>query len=348
MGLIPAELSLDCSPTFVPRTIAEFLAGMSTIGDASERVSMIDDYVRRLEEEMRKIDAFKRELPLCMLLVNDAIVALKEEAVQCRRSRMEPVLEEFIPLKKSSDDDEDKIETRRERGSREKVDWMNSVQLWSSGNNHCLSSKNDLKLAIEEEENSSVTNDLLVSGKPMNPGKTSAVPGLLLGTPAREYMVIGGLSSMDCGSRAAASSTASSSVRPQYHHHQQQQQQTSRKQRRCWSQELQKLFVNALHQLGGPHVATPKQIRELMKVEGLTNDEVKSHLQKYRLHIRRSAHTNTSSANRFAPQSGSPQGPLGTSLTRDNNMTEEEEDDDDDKSGRQIPKILTLTSKNGA
>lgn len=26
-------------------------------------------------------------------------------------------------------------------------------------------------------------------------------------------------------------------------------------------------------------VATPKQIRELMRVEGLTNDEVKSHLQ---------------------------------------------------------------------
>lgn len=26
-------------------------------------------------------------------------------------------------------------------------------------------------------------------------------------------------------------------------------------------------------------MATPKQIRELMKVDGLTNDEVKSHLQ---------------------------------------------------------------------
>jgi hypothetical protein len=26
-------------------------------------------------------------------------------------------------------------------------------------------------------------------------------------------------------------------------------------------------------------VATPKQIRELMKVDGMTNDEVKSHLQ---------------------------------------------------------------------
>ncbi|KAL0737541.1 hypothetical protein Bca4012_013751 [Brassica carinata] len=52
-----------------------------------------------------------------------------------------------------------------------------------------------------------------------------------------------------------------------------------RKQRRCWSHELHRRFLNALKQLGGPHVATPKQIRELMKVDGLTNDEVKSHLQ---------------------------------------------------------------------
>lgn len=80
-----------------------------------------------------------------------AIVALKEEAVQCRRSKMEvePVLEEFIPLKKNSDDGDDKIEARRERDRREKVDWMNSVQLWNSGN-HGLSSKNDLTLVEEQ------------------------------------------------------------------------------------------------------------------------------------------------------------------------------------------------------
>lgn len=30
------------------------------------------------------------------------------------------------------------------------------------------------------------------------------------------------------------------------------QQQTSRKQRRCWSTELHRRFVNALQQLGGP------------------------------------------------------------------------------------------------
>ncbi|TYH68027.1 hypothetical protein E1A91_D06G213200v1 [Gossypium mustelinum] len=40
-------------------------------------------------------------------------------------------------------------------------------------------------------------------------------------------------------------------------------------------------------------VATPKQIRELMQVDGLTNDEVKSHLQKYQLHTRRLPATTT-------------------------------------------------------
>ncbi|KAH0926256.1 LOW QUALITY PROTEIN: hypothetical protein HID58_018512 [Brassica napus] len=65
------------------------------------------------------------------------------------------------------------------------------------------------------------------------------------------------------------------------------QQQALRKQRRCWTPELHRLFVDALQQLGGPGVATPKQIREHMQEEGLTNDEVKSHLQKYRLHIRK-------------------------------------------------------------
>ncbi|URE45146.1 MYB family transcription factor [Musa troglodytarum] len=63
--------------------------------------------------------------------------------------------------------------------------------------------------------------------------------------------------------------------------------QPHRKARRRWSPELHRCFLHALHQLGGSDVATPKQIRELMKVDGLTIDEVKSHLQKYRLHGRR-------------------------------------------------------------
>lgn len=71
MGSVPPELSLDFRPSFVPKTITDFLKEVSLIGNVTERLSKLDDFVKRLEEEMRKIDAFKRELPLCMFLLND-------------------------------------------------------------------------------------------------------------------------------------------------------------------------------------------------------------------------------------------------------------------------------------
>jgi hypothetical protein len=71
MGSVPPELSLDFRPSFVPKTISDFLREVSMIGSVSERASKFDDFVKRLEEEMKKIDAFKRELPLCMILLND-------------------------------------------------------------------------------------------------------------------------------------------------------------------------------------------------------------------------------------------------------------------------------------
>ncbi|KAJ0453031.1 putative transcription factor MYB-HB-like family [Helianthus annuus] len=37
--------------------------------------------------------------------------------------------------------------------------------------------------------------------------------------------------------------------------------------------------LDGVSRQNGIDIATPKQIRELMKVDGLTNDEVKSHLQ---------------------------------------------------------------------
>lgn len=71
MGSVPPDLSLDFRPTYVPKTISDFLKEVSLIGDVSEKVSKLDGFVKGLEEEMNKIDAFKRELPLCMLLLND-------------------------------------------------------------------------------------------------------------------------------------------------------------------------------------------------------------------------------------------------------------------------------------
>lgn len=59
-----------------------------------------------------------------------------------------------------------------------------------------------------------------------------------------------------------------------------------KKARVVWSVELHQQFVNAVHQLGVDK-AVPKRILELMGVEGLTRENVASHLQKYRLYLKR-------------------------------------------------------------
>lgn len=53
-----------------------------------------------------------------------------------------------------------------------------------------------------------------------------------------------------------------------------------------WTQELHNRFINALSHLGLKN-AVPKSILAMMNVEGMTRENVASHLQKYRLHLRR-------------------------------------------------------------
>jgi len=60
----------------------------------------------------------------------------------------------------------------------------------------------------------------------------------------------------------------------------------SKKPRVVWSVELHQQFVNAVNQLGIDK-AVPKRILELMHVQGLTRENVASHLQKYRLYLKR-------------------------------------------------------------
>jgi SHAQKYF class myb-like DNA-binding protein len=50
-----------------------------------------------------------------------------------------------------------------------------------------------------------------------------------------------------------------------------------------WTPELHARFLRSVKTLGGLDIATPKGVVELMRVEGVTIQHVKSHLQKYRL-----------------------------------------------------------------
>ncbi|OIT29678.1 myb family transcription factor efm [Nicotiana attenuata] len=343
-----------------------------------EKTLKIEDYVKRLEDEMKKIDAFKRELPLCLLLVNDAITALREESTQSKKPIVEPVFEESIPLKKSSLKD-DKVEMNKDNDSREKMNWMSSVQLWNSDpqnpNTDIHNSKQSSKSEPKKEE---ITQCHMIHFNLVNPGiwekafspfkgcsvfpvkvdrkeDKDDLPVLTLPTPGiknLEDTMINGLSSKPSDNSVTSSIIVS--YRSNIHIASQlQQQQNARKQRRCWSPELHRRFIDALKQLGGSQAATPKQIRELMQVDGLTNDEVKSHLQKYRLHIRKLSDTQTpstsesvvlgniwlpqdqygESSKQSSSQSGSPHCPLqlggssrGTSMTVGDSM--EEEDDE--------------------
>ncbi|BBH09520.1 Homeodomain-like superfamily protein [Prunus dulcis] len=346
---------------------------VSMIGSVSERLSKLDDFVKRLEEEMRKIDAFKRELPLCMFLLNDAILALKEDAVQCAALNVQPVLEEFIPLKKDCEKNNGGTNNnKKEKDCRDKKNWMSSVQLWNTDNYQHPSSDfpydrkqvSEIDSKRNEAENGLANEDPFqtcrnrTAGRAFMPFKTYPafsvtaarkedkeelpVHGLSLLTPGiknpKEESASSG-SRSTCG-RAVSFSTANA----QSNMRTPPQQPTSRKQRRCWSPELHRRFVNALQQLGGSQVATPKQIRELMQVDGLTNDEVKkiptSHKKSSSCHcsprqsicscfggLWMSQDQYADSSKASSSQSGSPQGPLHLTGTGG-----DDEDDEDAKS----------------
>eukprot|EP01018_Ginkgo_biloba_P026441 Gb_23423 [translate_table: standard] len=358
----PAELTLNCRPSST--SSSSVFKGISLLGDQFERMRRHEEYLKGLEEERRKIDAFKRELPFCMQLLNDAIEASKEQLADCQQSPFyedeqnapnsndRPVLEEFIPMKKTSEETDSKSEekhgvTKAANGG--KPNWMISAQLWNQ-NSEIADSRKERPLSLEEPSKQQDTHQqqsfpsnpkLFLDSKhrvggafhpflkerqvinplPVRSTAERALPNLTLPSGEQE---VG--SSYRCNENPSLNATSTSRSRsrepteapapvqekeavavtngtsssPTTSTPNAAQPQSQRKSRRCWSPELHRRFVNALQQLGGSQVATPKQIRELMKVDGLTNDEVKSHLQKYRLHTRRPSPS---------PQSTNPQAP---------------------------------------
>ncbi|XP_042508112.1 two-component response regulator ARR12-like isoform X2 [Macadamia integrifolia] len=78
---------------------------------------------------------------------------------------------------------------------------------------------------------------------------------------------------------------------------------TQKKPRVVWSVELHRKFVAAVNQLGIDK-AVPKRILDLMNVERLTRENVASHLQKYRLYLKRISCVASQQANMVAALGG--------------------------------------------
>lgn len=214
-----------------------------------------------------------------------------------------PVLEEFIPInhnrrtsssvdngKHDDEDDEEllsgkiKISNDSDDKCGKKSDWLRSAQLWnqttfdspSPNTNTTKEEHQQPKKVLVAEVNKQQNGAFQPFQKHTTPTASSCSTANEVPPAAPVASAGGNRSGGGCANSGGDDKKDVEKVEG-----------GPRKSRRCWSQDLHRKFLNALQQLGGSHVATPKQIRELMKVDGLTNDEVKSHLQKYRLHNRR-------------------------------------------------------------
>ncbi|XP_071706816.1 transcription factor HHO3-like [Rutidosis leptorrhynchoides] len=262
------------------------------------------EYMEALETEKRKIQVFERELPLCLELVTQAIEGCKQQLLmgttdyfngqsECseQTSSEYPVLEEFIPIKRTSsaDDEDDQQHSHQDlinhkpkiasnkldnsSSSFKKSDWLRSAQL-------SIQTPDPVELSPKRVPVVEVKSNGCGAFHPFKKVVPAAGNVKESATPTVDQTAVAS-STADTGSGSGGCDENKNEDKGQ----------SNRKARRCWSPELHRRFLHALQQLGGAHVATPKQIRELMKVDGLTNDEVKSHLQKYRLHTRRPSPT---------------------------------------------------------
>ncbi|KAK1425632.1 hypothetical protein QVD17_20987 [Tagetes erecta] len=284
--------------------------------DFAERMQRCREYVEALESERRKIQVFERELPLCLELVTQAIEGCRRQMSgtttdynngqsECseQTSTDGPVLEEFIPMKRTLSTDEHEQEQQQlndkpkivsskfdklSSSSSKKSDWLRHAQL-------SIQTPDPLEISpkrvpvVEVKSNGSGAFHPFKKEKSSDQAPAVATAKLSATPPAEPAAAAS--STAETGSGGGGDGSKSEDKG-----------QSNRKARRCWSPELHRRFLHALQQLGGAHVATPKQIRELMKVDGLTNDEVKSHLQKYRLHTRRPSPTIHNNNNSQTPQ----------------------------------------------
>ncbi|CAA6666324.1 unnamed protein product [Spirodela intermedia] len=246
-----------------------------TFRDRAEQLHKLEDFLARLEEERLKIEAFKRELPLCLLLLDEGnppctvilvvclcnfisnMDAYGQQLEKYHTSReIGSALEEFIPIEHARHEN---LATAK-NVSLEKTSWMTRP----------ISSF----YQRTRQQGRDVLPDITIASaeKTLHMEESSEV------VPRRDYCGKDGVYFAREERGKGIESTANPIYKGGY---------GQRKIRRCWSPDLHRRFINALQILGGSRVATPKQIREMMKVDGLTNDEVESHLQKYRLHARR-------------------------------------------------------------
>ncbi|XVE72280.1 hypothetical protein DITRI_Ditri11bG0026800 [Diplodiscus trichospermus] len=273
------ELSLSLKPSYVPKSLSNVIFDLSKIDNDSDKLSVLSDYIYKHEEELSRIEALKHELPQCRLLLMESIEILKEEFIyikndmESQRGKPDPV--EYLPTKsKNSEQEQREIWeitcSNFQYGDpgyakKRKTLSINNFQTRNPKAIHpCEDCRNMEGLLLPYKESTSNSHESPFTGKE----KEVATMGQSSRNYNQRFLYL---------IKADGIQTLNYKPKPLT-------QPIWKKNRRCWSSELHARFLETLDLLGGIEVATPKQIRDLMQVEGLTIDQVKSHLQKYRLH----------------------------------------------------------------
>lgn len=88
---------------------------------------------------------------------------LKEESIALKKTlNVEPVLEEFIPLKNSYDEDVDDVKVEiitNQKDNGDKKNWLSSTHLWNT-NENLIQESNSIK-EVKQQENNMVWLELI-------------------------------------------------------------------------------------------------------------------------------------------------------------------------------------------
>ncbi|KAL6324517.1 hypothetical protein AAG906_013329 [Vitis piasezkii] len=242
---------------------------VSSIKNVSERLSTLNEYVEKLEQEIQNMNAWDPHY--CILLLKDGNFGVLREEGEKMRQKMECEESKAPTLKINFDDEEERAVILGKVAVKEK-NRMNTTN------------KNRQKSAAEipKPYKLSIGGGAFTPYKSSGPSFSATLSTMMKVKRDKEMETAEGSSSPLVPPRIKTSRVKMS------HRHivpdvkeigsQRENQAAWKNKRRCWSPELHASFMAAAQLLGGPQVATPKQIRRIMQV-GLTNDQVKSHLQ---------------------------------------------------------------------
>lgn len=277
----PSELGLDCKPH-------SYSMLLKSVGEQSDQTYKLEEFLSRLEEERLKIDAFKRELPLCMQLLTNGTLSyhfiifsiklllvsvtlinnnLSFSAMEASKQQLQaykvsqgvtkPILEEFIPVKEVTSSET--MEKTTNNNVCDKANWMTSAQLWSQ-TTEATKQQNSAK---ETTESNNI--GFNISPKHRNGGaflpfskernnsscQNQGLPELALASNQKEVDDKKHVADEKGEKRENTEEKGSPVASSHTQTTSNNSNQTHRKARRCWSPDLHRRFVNALQMLGG-------------------------------------------------------------------------------------------------